>query len=70
MNNPIFNMFGGMQNFMTNFNSFRQQMEQTGSDPRQRANMQAQSMLDSGKINQDQYNQILNMAGTIRQLFR
>ena len=66
MNNPIFNLFGGMQNFLNQFGQFKNNLQQNGINPQQQALGQAQQMLDSGKMSQDQYNQILNMAQTIR----
>lgn len=62
----IFNMFGGFQNFLGQFNNFSQNVQQQGIDPKQTAYNKAQQMLDSGAISQDQYNQILSMAGMIR----
>lgn len=66
MNGNIFNMFGGFQNFLGQFNNFSQNVQQQGIDPKQTAYSKAQQMLDSGAISQDQYNQILSMAGMIR----
>lgn len=62
----LFDMFGGMQNFMGQFNNFRNGLQQQGLDPRQAACSKGQELLDSGKITQDQYNQILNLAKNIR----
>ena len=62
----IFDMFGGFQNFLGQFNNFSQNVQQQGIDPKQTAYNKAQQMLDSGAISQDQYNQILSMAGMIR----
>ena len=67
--NPIFNLFGGFNNFMTNFRPFRQNIEQNGFNPQQQAYQQAQQLMDANKMSQDQYNQILNIAGTIRRFF-
>ena len=66
MMNGLFNMFGGFQNFMGQFTQFSQNVQQQGTDPKTAAYNKAQQMLDSGQITQDQYNQILNMAGMIR----
>lgn len=68
-NNPIFNMFGGFTNFMGQFKTFRQNFDQSRLNPQDQAYQQAQQLMDSNKMSQDQYNQILNIAGTIRQLF-
>ena len=57
-NNPVFNAFGGYQNFMNQFNAFAQQMRQ---DPRQ----QAQQMLNSGQMSQQQFEWCRQMANSI-----
>ena len=62
----LFSVFGGFQNFMGQFSPFKSNVEQQGSDPKQAAYLKGQELLDSGKITQDQYNQILNMAKMIR----
>lgn len=67
--NNLFNMFGGMQNFMNQFNGFRQNIQQNGVNPQQEAYRKAQSMMDNGQMSQDQYNQILSMASSIRKFF-
>ena len=69
MNNGLFGMFGGLQNFMSQFNQFRQNIQQNGLNPQQQVYTKAQQMMDSGKMTQDQYNQILNTAGMIRRFF-
>lgn len=56
--NPVFNNFGGYQNFMNGFNSFAQQMRQ---DPRQ----QVQQMMNSGRMNQQQFEWCRQMANRI-----
>lgn len=56
--NPVFNNFGGYQNFMNGFNSFAQQMRQ---DPRQ----QAQQMLNSGQMSQQQFEWCRQMTNSI-----
>lgn len=57
-NNPVFNAFGGYQNFMNQFNAFAQQMRQ---DPRQ----QVQQMMNSGRMNQQQFEWCRQMANSI-----
>ena len=57
-NNPVFNAFGGYQNFMNQFNAFAQQMQQ---DPRQ----QVQQMMNSGRMNQQQFEWCRQMANSI-----
>lgn len=48
------------------FNNFSNGLQQQRLDPRQAAFSKGQELLDSGKITQDQYNQILNLANNIR----
>lgn len=63
MNNPLYQQLGNavppgmgnMQNLMQQFNQFKQSFS---GDPRQ----QVQNMLNSGKINQDDYNRAVQMA--------
>ena len=73
MANPLFGMMGNqnmqlpgalgnMQNFMNRFNQFRQTFQ---GDPRQ----QIQQMLNSGRITQNQYNQAVQMAQTMKGMF-
>lgn len=57
-NNPLFNNFGGYQNFMNGLNSFAQQLRQ---DPR----TQAQQMLNSGQMTQQQFEQLRQMANAL-----
>ena len=53
--NPIFNMMQPQNNIMQRFQQFQQMFQ---GDPRQ----QIQQMLNSGKVNQQQYNQAVQMA--------
>ena len=55
--NPLFNMFGNnpMSQMLQKFQQFQQTFQ---GDPKQ----QIQQMLNSGKINQDQYNKAFQMA--------
>jgi len=59
MSNPLFGMMGGNQapgnGLMQKFQQFRQMFR---GDPRQ----QVQQLLNSGKVNQQQYNQAVQMA--------
>lgn len=57
-NNPLFNMFGGFQQFMSNFNSFAQQITQ---DPR----AIAQQMMNNGQMTQQQFDQCRMMANSL-----
>ena len=65
MSNPLFGMFGGnqmMQNpLMQKFQQFRQSF-------RGDAGQQIQQMLNSGKVNQQQYNQAVQMAQQFKRL--
>jgi hypothetical protein len=60
--NPIFSMFGSMQNFNNQFNNFKQNFSQQGF-----GNPQAlvQNMLNSGQMTQSQFNQLSAMADAI-----
>ncbi len=59
--NPIFNMLGGFQQFQQNFNAFAQSMSQQGITPQQ----MVQNLLNSGKMSQEQFNQLSQMANMI-----
>ena len=71
MNNDIFNAisgnapnpFGNMENFLTQFNQFKQAFK---GNPEQAIN----SMLQNGQISQTQLNQAKHMAEQIQQLMR
>ena len=58
MSNPLYGMMGGqnpMTKIMQRFQQFQQMFR---GDPRQ----QVQQMLNSGQVNQQQYNQAVQMA--------
>lgn len=71
MANQLFNMLGGnsnlpgpfgtMQNLMGRLNQFRQTFQ---GDPKQ----QVQQLLNSGKMSQNQYNQLSQMATQIQNM--
>lgn len=70
MASPLFNAFGNvnnpfanMNNFINQFNQFRQTFS---GDPQQ----QVQQMLNSGRITQEQFNQVANMANNIMRMIR
>ena len=68
MSNPLFgllgnNEFGNMANFVQQLNQFRKTF--TG-DPKQ----QVQEMLNNGKISQEQFNKVANMATQIQKTLR
>lgn len=71
--NPLYNLLGGgnnvplpgplgnMQNFMNQFNQFRQTFH---GDPKQ----QVQQMLNSGQMTQEQFNQLSQMATQLQRM--
>ena len=63
MNNPISSMFG--QNPMGNIMQRFQQFQQTF---RGDANQQIQQMMSTGRVNQQQYNQAVQMAQQFRRM--
>lgn len=60
MNNNFMQRFGNMQNFMNQFNQFRQNFG-NGQNPQ----AVVQQLLDSGKMSQEQFNQLSQMANQI-----
>ena len=60
-NNSMFNTFGNMQNFMNQFNQFRNTFQ---GDPKQ----QVQQLLSSGKMSQSQFNQLSQMATQLQNM--
>ena len=67
MLNPlgVIQALGGMANIKSQLNNFQQGLPQNGFDPKQQALMQAQQMLNSGQMSQQQYNNILQLAGIL-----
>ena len=67
MFNPlaVIQALGGMANLRDQLNAFQQGLPQNGFNPKQQALSQAQQMLNSGKMTQEQYNNILQLAGMI-----
>ena len=66
MSNPLFGMFGGqgqgpMAGLMQRFQQFQQMFR---GDP----NQQVQQLMNSGKVNQQQYNQAVQMAQQFRRM--
>lgn len=64
MSNPLFDLLGGqnpMQAIMSRFQQFQQTFR---GDPRQ----QVQQLLNSGKVNQQQYNQAVQMAQQLQRM--
>ena len=64
MFNPMamLQFFGGAMNFRNQLNQFQQGLPQQGFDPKQAALSQAQELLNSGKMTQQQYNTIMQFA--------
>ena len=60
MNNNMFQRFGGPQNFINQFNQFRQNFSN-----QQNPQQMVQQLLDSGKMTQEQFNQLSQMANQI-----
>ena len=64
MNNPLFNMFGGVRQGNQILQRFQQFQQVFRGDPRQKV----QEMLNSGKITQGQYNQAVQMAQQLQKM--
>lgn len=70
MGNPLFNMLGGgmlqnpMNKMIQDYKKFRQEMQ--GKNPQEEIN----KMLQSGKLNQNQLNQIQQKAQQMQGLFK
>lgn len=74
MGNPFFNRFGNsgsqmpgpfgnIANLMSQFQQFKSQFQ---GDPK----AQVQELLNSGKMTQDQFNQLSNMASQFQNMFK
>ncbi len=62
MNNNLFNLFGGFQNFQTQFKNFAQNFNsQSQMSPQERV----QQLLNSGQMTQEQFEQLRAMANQI-----
>ena len=64
MSNPLFGMFGNMNPMGGMMQKFQQFQQMFRGDPRQ----QIQQMMNSGRINQQQYNQAVQMAQQMRRM--
>lgn len=70
MSNPLFSLFGGMMqntpfgNMMNMIQSFTEFRNQFKGDPRQ----QVQDLLNSGRMSQQQYSQLQEMAKQFQQM--
>lgn len=58
--NNFMQRFGNMQNFMNQFNQFRQNF-----DSNQNPQQVVQQLLDSGRMSQQQFNELSQMANQI-----
>ena len=65
MSNPLFSMFGG--NPMMN-NPLMQKFQQFQQSFRGNAGEQIQQLMNSGKVNQQQYNQAVQMAQQFKRM--
>lgn len=68
MGNPLFNMFGGNgmpqgNNIITAFNQFKSSLQ---GDPK----AMVQQLLNSGKMTQDQFNQLQSMASQLKGILK
>ena len=69
MSNPLFNALGGNNplgnnNILSQFQQFREQMQ--GKNPQEEIN----KLLQSGRINQQQLNQVQQMAQQMQSIFK
>lgn len=67
-NNPLFNAMGGNQ-FPTNSPNMIQQIMQFKSSIQGDPKQQVQALLNSGKMTQDQFNQLSAMAKQLESMF-
>jgi len=81
MGNPLFERFGqmngnlpgplqNMANFMSSFNQFQNSLGGNQNDQNNYAQQQIQQMLNSGKITQDQLNQVMGYAQMLQNMMR
>lgn len=61
MYSPMNNAFGNFMNFQNQFMAFQQMMAQQKIDPQ----AQVQQLLNSGRMSQEQFNQLRMMANMI-----
>ena len=65
MFNPL-QMFGNMQNLISNFNQFRQQIEKQGINPQQ----QVMQLMQQGKMSQQQFEELRRVANMLSGMMR
>ena len=71
MSNPLYSMFGGMNqipnnNMMQMLQNLMQFKQTFNGDARQ----QVQQLLNSGKVTQDQYNRAVQMANQLQRMMK
>lgn len=66
--NNLVNSFGGMMNMMQYYNQIRNQLSGNPTQQAQQAQSIMQNALDTGKINQNQFQQIYQLAQQLSQL--
>jgi len=64
MSNPLFNLLGGQNPIQAIMSRFQQFQQSFHGDPRQ----QVQQLLNSGRVNQQQYNQAVQMAQQLQRM--
>ena len=64
--NPLFNLLGNQLQNNPIFQRFQQFQQSFKGDPRQ----QIQQMLNSGQVNQQQYNNAVHMAQQFQKMFK
>lgn len=82
MSNPLFERFGqmtggnlpgplqNMDNFINSFNQFRSGLNGNDQQKESYAQQQVQQMLNSGKISQEQLNQVMGYAQMLQNMMR
>lgn len=68
--NPLFNLLGGQQNPMVNMMNLMNQFSQFKSTFQGDPKAQVQSLLNSGKMSQAQFNQLQAMATQIEKMMK
>lgn len=64
MSNPLFSMLGNQNPMTAIMQRFRQFQQTFRGDPQQ----QVQQLLNSGRVNQQQYNQAVQMANQLQRM--
>ncbi len=66
--NNFLNTFGGMASLMQQFNSFKNGLPGNPSTYNQQCQQQVQNMLNSGQMNQNQFQQVFQLAQQLSQM--